>query len=208
MECDCASDLCELRAVEDYEQLARYGISVKGAIVIARYGASWRGIKPKIAAEHGAIGCILYSDPADDGYAVNQVFPDGPMRPAEVCNVAACWMRRPIPATRSHRESVRLPMPAPEARRRPFPTENSVTPISYQDAQPLLAALQGPPFPPIGAGSSITYRIGPSSTKVHLKLAFNWDLKPVYDVVATMRAQKNRMSGCCAATTRCLGEWG
>jgi len=53
---------------EDYEQLARVGVSVEGAIVIARYGRSWRGVKPKVAAEHGAVGCIIYSDPGDDGY--------------------------------------------------------------------------------------------------------------------------------------------
>ena len=69
--------------VADYEELARHGVSVKGAIVIARYGESWRGIKPKIAAEHGAIGCIIYSDPADDGYSEQLDFPKGPMRPPE-----------------------------------------------------------------------------------------------------------------------------
>ncbi len=64
----------------DYEELDRLGVSVKGAIVIARYGNSWRGIKPKVAAEHGAIGCIIYSDPRDDGYFQDDVFPEGPMR--------------------------------------------------------------------------------------------------------------------------------
>ena len=65
---------------KDYEELDRLGVSVKGTIVIARYGGSWRGIKPKVAAEHGAVGCIIYSDPHDDGYFVEDVFPDGPMR--------------------------------------------------------------------------------------------------------------------------------
>src|SRR5438874_13815327 len=64
---------------EDYDELVRQGVSVQGAIVIARYGASWRGIKPKVAAEHGAIGCVIYSDPKDDGYFVGEVFPQGPM---------------------------------------------------------------------------------------------------------------------------------
>ena len=68
---------------EDYEQLDRLGVSVKGAIVIARYGGAWRGIKPKVAAEHGAIGCIIYSDPSDDGYFEGQYFPAGPYRPDE-----------------------------------------------------------------------------------------------------------------------------
>src|SRR5580765_6940603 len=67
----------------DYEELDRLGVSVKGAIVIARYGQSWRGIKPKIAAEHGAVGCIIYSDPRDDGYQQGEVFPDGPWRPKD-----------------------------------------------------------------------------------------------------------------------------
>src|SRR6266852_881668 len=65
---------------EDYEKLERLGVSVKGAIVMARYGNSWRGIKPKVAAEHGAVGCIIYSDPRDDGYFEEEVYPKGPMR--------------------------------------------------------------------------------------------------------------------------------
>jgi N-acetylated-alpha-linked acidic dipeptidase len=51
--------------------------------VIARYGQSWRGIKPKVAAEHGAIGCLIYSDPHEDGYFMGDVFPDGPFRPKD-----------------------------------------------------------------------------------------------------------------------------
>ena len=141
--------------VEDYEQLARYGISVKGAIVIARYGASWRGIKPKIAAEHGAVGCIIYSDPADDGYAVNQVFPDGPMRPAEGVQRgsvldAPSYPGYPLtPGIGATTDAKRLKREdAPSLPKIP------VTPISYQDAQPLLAALQGLLFPPIGVAAS------------------------------------------------------
>ena len=67
----------------DYEELERMGVDVKGKIVIAKYGGSWRGIKPKVAAEHGAIGCIIYSDPADDGYAAGDVYPEGPFRPKD-----------------------------------------------------------------------------------------------------------------------------
>src|SRR5438105_2717152 len=65
---------------QDYEKLERLGVSVKGAIVIAKYYHSWRGVKPKVAAEHGAIGCLIYSEPHDDGYTVDNVFPAGPMR--------------------------------------------------------------------------------------------------------------------------------
>src|SRR3954464_12936581 len=68
---------------KDYERLEGLGVSVKGAIVIAKYGNSWRGIKPKVAYEHGAIGCLIYSDPHDDGYFVDATFPDGPTRPKD-----------------------------------------------------------------------------------------------------------------------------
>lgn len=175
--------------VEDYEQLARYGISVKGAIVIARYGKVWRGIKPKLAAEHGAIGCIIYSDPADDGYAENAVFPQGPMRPAQGVQRgsvldAPLYPGDPLtPGIGATANAKRL-----DRKNAPSLPKIPVLPISYGDAQPLLASLNGPPVPAIWRGGlPITYRIGPSKSKVHLKLAFNWDLKPVYDVVATMR---------------------
>lgn len=178
--------------VEDYEQLARYGISVKGAIVIARYGNSWRGIKPKVAAEHGAIGCILYSDPADDGYAVNEVFPDGPMRPEAGVQRGSVLDAPSYPGD-PLTPGIGATADAKRLKREDAPSlpKIPVTPISYQDAQPLLAALQGPAVPANWRGGlPITYRIGPSRTKVHLKLAFNWDLKPVYDVVATMRGSE------------------
>ncbi len=175
--------------VEDYEALARYGVSVKGAIVIARYGKVWRGIKPKLAAEHGAIGCIIYSDPADDGYAENAAFPEGPMRPAEGVQRgsvldAPLYPGDPLtPGVGATADAKRLKLKdAPSLAKIP------VLPISYADAQPLLAALVGPTVPESWRGGlPLTYRMGPSRSKVHLKLAFNWDLKPVYDVVATMR---------------------
>ena len=175
--------------VEDYDELARHGVSVKGAIVIARYGHSWRGIKPKLAAEHGAIGCLIYSDPADDGYAVDAVFPAGPMRPAQGVQRgsvldAPLYPGDPLtPGIGATPEAKRLKREdAPSLPKIP------VLPISYEDAKPLLAALKGPPVPDSWRGGlPLTYRVGPSSAKVHLKLLFNWDLKPVYDVVATLR---------------------
>jgi N-acetylated-alpha-linked acidic dipeptidase len=178
--------------VEDYEQLARYGISVKGAIVLARYGGSWRGIKPKLAAEHGAIGCIIYSDPADDGYSQDAVFPDGPMRPSQGVQRGSVldmplYPGDPLtPGIGATPDAKRLPIKdAPSLPKIP------VLPISYGDAQPLLAALEGPVAPENWHGAlPLTYRIGPSREKVHLQLAFNWDLKPVHDVVATMRGSE------------------
>jgi N-acetylated-alpha-linked acidic dipeptidase len=175
--------------VAAYEELARNGVSVKGAIVIARYGESWRGIKPKLAAEHGAIGCIIYSDPADDGYTRQVPFPKGPMRPPEGAQRgsvldAPLYPGDPLtPGIAATKDAKRLRwQDAPSIARVP------VLPISYADAQPLLAALEGPIAPPLWRGAlPITYRLGPGPAKVHLQLAFNWDLKPVYDVIATMR---------------------
>jgi N-acetylated-alpha-linked acidic dipeptidase len=175
--------------VGDYEELARHGVSVKGAIVIARYGQSWRGIKPKLAAEHGAIGCIIYSDPEEDGYTQQLPFPNGPMRPAEGAQRgsvldASLYPGDPLtPGVAATKDAKRLKLEDAQSL-----AKIPVLPISYGDAQPLLAALAGPVVPAYWRGAlPITYRMGPGPAKVHLQLAFNWDLKPVYDVIATMR---------------------
>jgi N-acetylated-alpha-linked acidic dipeptidase len=178
--------------VADYKELARRGVSVKGAIVIARYGESWRGIKPKIAAEHGAIGCLIYSDPADDGYGPEVVFPKGPMRPPEGVQRgsvldAPLYPGDPLtPGVGATKDAKRLKREDAHSL-----AKIPVMPISYADAKPLLAAMEGPVAPATWRGGlPITYRIGPGPAKVHLKLAFNWDLKPVYDVIATMRGSR------------------
>ena len=172
---------------EDYDELDRMGISVKGAIVLARYGHSWRGIKPKVAAEHGAVGCLIYSDPRDDGYFGGDVFPKGPMRPRDgvqrgsVMDFPSSNPGDPLtPGVGATPEAKRLSVEdAPSLTRIP------VLPISYGDAQPLLAALEGPLAPEAWRGAlPVPYHVGPGPTKVHLKLAFNWDLRPVHDVVA------------------------
>jgi N-acetylated-alpha-linked acidic dipeptidase len=171
---------------EDYEQLERLGISVKGKIALARYGHSWRGIKPKVAAEHGAIGCLIYSDPRDDGYFEGDVFPKGPMRPKDgvqrgsVMDFPSSNPGDPLTAgVGATKEAKRL-----SVKEAPSLTRIPVLPISYGDAQPLLAALQGP-LAPAGwrGGLPIPYRVGPGPARVHLKVAFNWDMKPVYDVI-------------------------
>jgi len=173
---------------EDYEVLERYGISVQGAIVLARYGESWRGIKPKVAAEHGAVGCLIYSDPKDDGYGAGEVFPNGPMRPAAGAQRGSV-MDMPLypgdpltPGIGATADAKRL-----DVKDAPTLTKIPVLPISHADAQPLLASLTGAVVPPEWRGGlPMTYRFGPGAGRAHLKLAFNWDRKPLYDVIARL----------------------
>jgi N-acetylated-alpha-linked acidic dipeptidase len=170
----------------DYDELAKLGVEVKGKIVIAKYGGSWRGIKPKVAYEHGAIGCLIYSDPKDDGYYQGDVFPKGPYRPEHGVQRGSV-MDMPIHpgdpltpgwgavkgARRIAREEAEVIMKIP------------VLPISYGDALPLLKALSGPVAPESWRGAlPITYHIGPGGAKVHLKLKFDWSLHTLYNVIA------------------------
>ena len=174
---------------QDYEDLDRRGISVNGAIVIARYGNSWRGIKPKVAAEHGAIGCLIYSDPMDDGYSIDDAFPDGPSRNGSGVQRGSVmdmptYPGDPLtPGVGATADAKRLDIKDVTTL-----TKIPVLPISYADAQPLLAALRGPVVPEPWRGAlPITYHFGPGPTRVHLKLAFNWNRVQIYDVIARMQ---------------------
>jgi N-acetylated-alpha-linked acidic dipeptidase len=172
---------------EDYEKLDRLGVSVKGAIVIAKYYHSWRGVKPKVAAEQGAIGCLIYSEPHDDGYTADNVFPQGPMRNPDgvqrgsVMDFASVSPGDPLtPGIGATPDAKRLSVKEAKSI-----AKIPVLPISYGDAQPLLAALKGPMAPEEWRGTlPISYHVGPGPAKVHLKLEFNWDIKPVNDVIA------------------------
>ena len=171
---------------DDYEELDRMGISVKGAIVIARYGSSWRGIKPKVAFEHGAVGCLIYSDPRDDGYTAGDVYPRGAWRPAEGVQRGSV-MDMPLypgdpltPGVGATPDAKRLKLEDVKV----F-TKIPVQPISYADAEPLLAALAGPVAPARWRGGlAITYHVGPGPAKVHLRVKFDWDMKQINDVIA------------------------
>jgi N-acetylated-alpha-linked acidic dipeptidase len=170
---------------EDYQKLERMGVSVKDAIVITRYGNSWRGIKPKVAAEHGAVGCLIYSDPADDGYVQGDVFPGGAWRPPDGVQRGSV-MDMPIypgdpltPGVGATKDAKRLALKDVKTI-----TRIPVLPISHGDAQPLLAALKGEVVPEGWRGSlPQTYHVGPGPAKVHLKVQSNWDIKPLYDVI-------------------------
>src|SRR3972149_791721 len=174
---------------EDYEKLDRGGNSVKGAIGIAGYGAWWRGIKPKLAAEKGAIGCIIYSDPRQDGYFQGDVFPEGPYRNKDGVQRGS-GMDMPLypvepltPGIGATEKARRLALKDVKT----F-TTIPVLPISYGDAQPLLTALKGPVAPEPWRGSlPITYHIGPAPARVRLNVKSNWDIRKIYNVIATIR---------------------
>jgi N-acetylated-alpha-linked acidic dipeptidase len=172
----------------DYEELARHGIDVKGKIVLARYGGSWRGIKPKVAAEHGAIGCLIYSDPSGDGYTQGDVWPKGGWRSRDSVqrgSVADMPIHSGDPLTPgvgATKGAARLPLAEAKTL-----TRIPVLPISYGDAEPLLRALTGPMTPESWRGAlPFPYRFGPGPARVHLEVAFDWTLKPVHDVIAVL----------------------
>ena len=177
---------------EDYELLARYGIDVAGKVVIVRYGRIFRGVKPRLAADHGAIGCVIYSDPADDGYRRGPVYPDGPYKNRSAVQRGSI-MNMPVhpgdlltpgwAATDGARRLSRDEAPAMA----PIPT----LPISYADAEPLLAAITGPVAPEAWRGAlPITYRLGPGSAKVRLGVAFDWRTVAVKNVVAHLEGAR------------------
>lgn len=176
----------------DYEELERRGIDVKGKIVIARYGGSWRGIKPKVAAERGAIGCLIYSDPRNDGFYQGDVYPKGAYRNENGVQRGSV-MDMPLypgdPLTKgvgATKDAKRLAV-----KDAPTLTKIPVLPISYADALPLLRNLDGAVVPESWRGAlPITYHFGGKTPTVRIKLEFNWDIKPIYNVVATMRGSE------------------
>ncbi len=172
----------------DYEELEKLGVSVKGKIVIAKYGGSWRGIKPKVAYEHGAIGCIIYSDPADDGYTQGDVYPEGAFRPKAGAQRGSV-LDMPVSPGDPLTPNIAATKDAKRLARSEAKTimKIPVLPISYEDALPLLQSLGGQVAPPSWRGTlPITYHVGPGKEKVHLKLEFNWDVKPIYNVIAKL----------------------
>ena len=178
---------------QDYDKLAEMGIDVKGKIVIAKYGNSWRGIKPKVAQEHGAVGCIIYSDPMGDGYYQGDVYPKGAFK-NEFGVQRGSVMDMPIypgdpltPGVGADSNATRIASHNDAQNLLKIP----VLPISYHDAKPLLESLDGPVVPNGWQGAlPITYHIGNGKTQVHLKLEFNWDMVKCYDVIAMIKGSQ------------------
>ena len=173
---------------DDYKALRRMGVDVKGKIVIVRYGQGWRGLKVMLAQDHGALGCIIYSDPRDDGYAVDATYPNGPARPpagiqrGSVADMTLYPGDPLTPGIGATANAKRIqPSEAPTLMKIP------ALPISYADAEPLLRSLDGQTVPAAWRGGlPITYRVGPSQAQVHLAVKSDWGLKTIYDVIATL----------------------
>jgi N-acetylated-alpha-linked acidic dipeptidase len=173
---------------EDYKTLRRLGVDVRGKIVIARYGGGWRGLKPKLAHEHGAVGCIIYSDPADDGYGAGDPYPIGAWRPERGIqrgSVMDITIASGDPLTPGYGATADAPrIPISQAR---TILHIPVLPISWGDARHFLATLSGPVAPKGWRGAlPITYHVGPGG-RAHLLIQSDWGQKPLYDVIAVMR---------------------
>jgi N-acetylated-alpha-linked acidic dipeptidase len=171
---------------DDYKELERRAISVKGKIVIARYRGGWRGLKPKLAYQHGAIGCLIYSDPRDDGYFQGDAYPQGSWRPADgvqrgsVADIPIYSGDPLTPGVGATADAPRLALSDAKTL-----MKIPVLPISYADAQPLLAVLGGPLAPESWRGAlPLTYHIGPGPARVHLRVQSEWSRKTIYDVIA------------------------
>ena len=194
---------------DDYKALERAGIDVRGKIVITRYGGGWRGLKPQLAQEHGAIGCLIYSDPADDGYGPADPYPKGGTRPPDgvqrgsvekMMIFAGDPLTPGVGATESAKRLTRETSP--------IILKIPALPISYADVTPLLQAMSGPVAPKSFRGQlPITYHMGPSAAPVHLLVKSDWSLKPIYDVIAVMKGSlSSPTSGWCAAITTTAGS--
>ena len=177
---------------EDYDLLERYGIDVAGKIAIAKYGKSWRGIKPKLAGENGAIGTIIYSDPADDGYGAGDVYPKGPFKHrtgvqrGSVMDMPTYPGDVLTPGRGATKSAKRL-----KVQDAPTITKIPVLPISYQDALPLLRSMGGSVVPSEWRGDlPITYHLGPGPSYVKLNVKFNWNFVTAYNVIAKLEGQE------------------
>ncbi|MFQ6046642.1 MAG: transferrin receptor-like dimerization domain-containing protein, partial [Gemmatimonadales bacterium] len=174
---------------EDYRVLDSLGISVEGKVVLARYGRSWRGIKPRLAAERGAVACLLYSDPADDGYLQGDVMPRGKWRPewgvqrGSVMDMPTYPGDPQTPGRPSLPDAERIPLDE-VATLQKIP----VLPISYGDALPILRQLEGAVVPREWRGGlPVTYHLGPGPARVRMALRSDWSVRPIVNVIAVLR---------------------
>ena len=175
----------------DYLELAKLGLNVEGKIVLARYGAAYRGIKAKVAEEHHAAALIIYSDPADDGYQAGDTFPNGPWRPMSGIQRGSVGYMQIYPGDPLTPGIASTPDLDPSKRLSPSDAASlpriPVMPINAQDASVLLSHLSGPHVPrPWQGGLPFTYHVGPGKSEAHIKVAMDYAQRPIYDVIAVL----------------------
>jgi N-acetylated-alpha-linked acidic dipeptidase len=179
--------------VEDYHVLDSLGVTVEGKIVLTRYGHGYRGIKAKLAEEHKAAGLIIYSDPEDDGYVAGDPFPRGPWRPMTGIQRGSIVFTEihpgdPLtPGMASTADAKRLESADPSSLPH-IPT----MPINARDAALILTALGGQRVPHGWQGGlPFTYHIGAGETKAHMKLAMDFEQRPLYDVISKLHGSSD-----------------
>ncbi|MFZ0707385.1 MAG: M28 family metallopeptidase, partial [Candidatus Korobacteraceae bacterium] len=181
--------------LEDFKKLQEMGIDVKGKIVIVRYGMNFRGVKPYVAEQFGAAGVIIYSDPWDDGYFKGDPYPTGPMRPATGVQRGSIQYLFRYPGDPTTPGIASVP-DLPDSKRTPPNqatdlTKVPTTPLSYQDATPIMANLGGPDSPREWQGAlPFTYHVGPGPVKVHMVLKQNYHWATMYDVIGTVKGSE------------------
>jgi N-acetylated-alpha-linked acidic dipeptidase len=177
---------------EDFKKLDDLGISVKGKIVLVRYGQNFRGVKVYIAQQRGAAGVIIYSDPADDGYFRGDMYPNGPWRPETGVQRGAVQYLFKYSGDASTPDIAAKP-DLPESKRinpatAPNMPQIPSTPISYHDAAPILQALKGPDVPQGWQGAlPFTYHLGPGGVKVHMVLKQDYAYRTIWDVIGKIQ---------------------
>jgi len=177
---------------EDFEYLKTLGVDLKGKIAIARYGRSWRGLKAKLAQDYGAVGCLIYSDPREDGFFQSDAYPLGPMRPADGVQRGSVMDMALYPGDPLSPGFASEPGIKPSSKLLTRDEARTlikipVLPISWADALPLLQQLTGPVVPESWRGAlPLTYHSGPGPATVHLQVDFDWSTRPLYDVIATI----------------------
>src|SRR5277367_5833288 len=190
----------------DFKKLTELGVSVKGKIVLVRYGSNFRGVKAYIAQQYGAKGVLIYSDPADDGYFRGDVYPKGPWRPDTAVQRGSIQFL-PIYPGDPQTPGIASTLDLPDSKRIPAnklqlnqPTI-PVNPLSYKDAAPILKALGGDESPRDWQGAlPFTYHLGAAGNKtdtsannspvtkvtVHMHLEQDIALRTIWDVTGTI----------------------
>jgi N-acetylated-alpha-linked acidic dipeptidase len=180
---------------EDFDRLRALKIDVRGKIVLARYGQNFRGVKALLAQQHGAVGLILYSDPFDNGGLKGDKYPQGRFRPdsgVQRGSVGYTFRLAGDPTTPGRASLPSLPesgriSPKDSPEMPAIPT----TPLSYNDARPILENLAGVAAPGDWQGSRPhPYYLGPGPVRLRLHLKQDYRFRTIWNVVGRVEGRE------------------